>query len=356
MKLLWTKWVRLDSIQLRGRNLRDPIDQPAVDGQVETLRSGGVLLPVRVDTRDGVLNFGYHRYAAYEAFYKERKTPKKEQIIRCEGVRYDDENEKKIDRLSENMDRRQLSFAEKVEATRQRVELRQRRLSTEASAAGVRRDDSKVRAVRQEAEAQKVTDRTIFSRLKKAADSGPLGMDDHTPFIPPSHPADTPPTPPITPPQPTKFRTFGLPIPEDIRAGAVQAQVVLAKVEGLLKQAQVELTKLIGDAPAASSRGYRRGVMADLHREVHQVAHLVRSNRPAGLCPYCKACPGITCMSCAGSGVAGASLEDRGVPPRLMIEGETGALVSVDGQEVSWSARCDPPVVKNGEHGREVRR
>ena len=370
-----TREVRLTSLILPGR-WSDGLDLGNVRGLVVELEQGRGFGPIRVErTKKGLeVVQGFHRIkAAMDAGCK---------TIRAEVWKYDDELEREADQLAENLRRRKLPPAEEKAGIARLFQLARMRgfddvdgdaVPPTIGGAAARNRFRKLRincTVRRRFEAARRTPTGRPSRRSRTSSAGPRtrssgrstrpgGVCAGTPHRHPRHTCpgfdgDTPPTPPL----PVPWRSFGLETPEDIRAGAVAASAALAEVVEDLKTARRKLAKLIGPEPELVARGYRRGSVANLHGKVSDVLHLAEGIRPAGLCPWCKGI-GIACMSCASSGVALASLDDEGVPPRLLIEGGQ-AMVQEGGKDPvplsKWLAAHPPGGKRNGAPAPEARR
>lgn len=343
MRLRETREIKLSKLNLPG-GWEEKLDKAHVKDLVDQVKAGASLANIHVTTGRWLVQ-GVHRYAAYKAFGAK--------TARCDVMEYEDVLEEQLDRLAENLFRRQLSGEQRARDLAQIAEIVRKRL-TQLHRHGDR--DPRQRALTKDeinsevAKLAKTSQASVERALKKVGASGPPGMRTDTPTTSPVPPGDTPATAPITP----AFYTFGLPCPDDILAGALEAQAAIDAADKHLKAALATLGKLKRQGQdVRPDRGFSRSKAAEIYKLLHNLANQVRAARPAGLCHWCKGCGTINCATCLGTGVATVD-GLKAANPEMKLEGEDQALVSVDGDLVLWSSQRGP--VANGARVPEARR
>lgn len=310
-----TKDVKLETLTLRG-GWRNGLDSRVVGKIAEALSAGHEVPPIRI-TKDRRVVFGFHRIKAHQDL--------KRNSIRAEVAKFDSAEEERASAIMENLYRRELSTEERdaalLELTVLYVQeeeggvLNGHRVHKVADTGkpAYRPKTAERKAVERVAEeigrSVKTVDRAIDrAEAREAGGAGP----DATPRLP---------TLPID--------TRGRELPP-AHANVVRAICeVYDGADKALRQVQGALTRLqsqLGDAPES----FRSGVgPANAARLIHDAAVLLRQDRPASVCPYCKlAADWENCAGCKGTGVLTAHQMGADIPPELLVDGaEAGVFV-----------------------------
>lgn len=328
MKFLRTVDIRLVSIVLTdGPNgeWRKGLDEGLVEKMVTDIKAGdgASIGPLGVD-RQKRLWWGHNRYEAFQRAGV--------RTVRCEVYQFKDEAEAQAAAIRENLRRKHLSTERIRDLTHELVAIAQKRLVSERMSGpdlatsvaetpeattplGGRPKSTRAEAVRRIAKQEKVTRQAIEKRMS-----------------PP--PADPTPPPANRDGMPFAFRAFGLPVPTTIRDGATGAWTVLSEMDRMLRQVQAKATAL-QDAP-----GFDETLARDIRQRIHDVAHLVRKQMPAALCPWCKGQPDVSDNACGQHrGWVGAGVMGGDIPAQLLLEGEQ-AHVAVNGEYVPLATRA----------------
>lgn len=272
MKFIKQVALRLGSIKLH-EGWRKNLDEELVAQLVEDIRDGKgeTIGPVGID-RSKQLWWGHNRF---EAFVRAGV-----KTIRCDVYAFKDRDEAAAAALRENLRRKELSPARRGELTRQLVALVEKQVETERAKAPIRQAEVAEpgvpgrrlsvhgEAVRRVAKDEKVTRQAIEKRMVEPGE----------------------PTPPPVPPPPP-IETWGLELPEPLRATVVAQQEHIDKADRLNRQALAEITKLV------TVDGVDEDKAIELHRVFERAGEVLRAARPAAICRYCKLGTG-NCMSC----------------------------------------------------------
>ena len=140
---------------------------------------------------------------------------------------------------------------------------------------------------------------------------------------------------------PEGFASCGIPLTDDFVADVAQYYAETIGLDRLLRDAQAAITEMLKDSHIPSARLER------WKESLHDLAAEVRSQRPAGFCPYCKGVAGLSeaCPICGGCQIVTAQ-HIKETPKQLLDETaphvfRNGAIVPLDIAETSIEEDAD---------------